>query len=388
MIALFDGKAHENLKPLTYTRPVASLRVGIFTLKEKWEYYLNDEVSISTQDYISTTENVDHADIGVFAAILPSASIANEVAELNENEVLVNGSEVIALRPYINFNDTSDLSAYNKVELKSEVSILQYPWDIFKLNDQEIKNDFEIVKVTRSPQQIDASNIVLGERVFVEEGASVFASTLNSLNGPIFIAKNAEVMEGCHIRGSFALLENAVLKMGAKIYGATTFGPYSKVGGEVGNSVIIGYSNKGHDGYLGNSVLGEWCNLGADTNTSNLKNNYSSVRVYNYPAKKAIDSGEQFCGLIMGDHSKAGINTMFNTGTVVGVAANVFGGGFPPKFIPSFSWGGAEGFETFRLEKAFEVAERVMKRRNIPFTDTDKKEMEFIFNTSKALRNE
>lgn len=388
MFALFDGEAHENLKPLTFTRPVASIRVGILTIKQKWEFYLDQKAGVITKNYIATDDKITKAEIGIYAAVLPTIELVKEVKTLNKNEVLVKEGEIIAINPIIEDIESFDLSEYHQIESSCSIDILKYPWQIFKFNDSEINKDFEIVKRRRVPQHIDPSNTVIGERVFVEEGALVYASTLNSISGPIFIAKGAEVMEGCNIRGSFALMENSVLKMGAKIYGGTTFGPYSKVGGEVSNSVIFGYTNKGHDGYLGNSVLGEWCNLGADTNTSNLKNNYSNVRVYNYPKGEAIDSGEQFCGLIMGDHSKSGINTMFNTGTVVGVAANIFGGSFPSKFIPSFSWGGSEGFVTYKLDKAFEVAEKVMERRGITLSEEQKEMLTTIFNDTKPNRNE
>jgi UDP-N-acetylglucosamine diphosphorylase/glucosamine-1-phosphate N-acetyltransferase len=261
------------------------------------------------------------------------------------------------------------------LEYDQEVSMVKRPWDIFRLNGQELEADFALLTAGRESQPLHESNTLIGEEenIFIEEGAEVYASIFNVVDGPIYIGKDAKVLEGSMVRGGLALCDHAVLKMGAKIYGPTTVGPHSKVGGEVGNSVLIGYSNKGHDGYLGNSVLGEWCNLGADTNTSNLKNNYSNVRAYSYLENEMIETGLQFCGLIMGDHSKSSINTMFNTGTVVGVCANVFDGGFPAKHVPSFSWGGKGGFETFKLEKAFEVAERVMARRKIDFTEEDQK---------------
>jgi UDP-N-acetylglucosamine diphosphorylase/glucosamine-1-phosphate N-acetyltransferase len=222
--------------------------------------------------------------------------------------------------------------------------------------------------------------------LFLEPGAKAQASIFNTQTGPIYLGKDSEVMEGCLVRGGLALCEGAGLKMGAKIYGPTTIGPHAKVGGEVNNSVILGYSNKGHEGFLGNSVLGEWCNLGADTNNSNLKNTYDAVDIWDYAQGRYRSTGLQFCGLFMGDHAKTGINTMLNTGTVVGVAANVFGGGFPPKFIPDFSWGGAEGLTTHRLDKALQTAKAVMARRNTPLTEAAAQLLQAVFQQTKAYR--
>ena len=259
-------------------------------------------------------------------------------------------------------------------------------YDIFLKNGDQLEVDFPLLTVGKSSLDIDQSNTLIGDSIFVEEGARVSASIINAEDGPVYIGKNAQVMEGSLIRGPFALLDNSTLKMGAKIYGPTTFGPHCKVGGEVGNSVIQGYSNKAHDGYLGNSVIGEWCNLGADTNTSNLKNNYSSVKTWNYVTETMEDSGTQYCGLTMGDHSKCGINTMFNTGTVVGVFANVFGGGFPAKFIPSFSWGESNSYSHIRKEKFFEVTKRMMERRNVQFHDSHKEYLSNYYDESLASK--
>ena len=297
--------------------------------------------------------------------------------------------QVIALSPMPSSKANMEevLGGMKIIEFSGHLDFINHPWDIFTHNHNEIVKDFEIVKATKEESKIDETNTVIGKQLFVEKGAKVSCAIINTLEGPVFIGKNAQIQEGTLIRGSLALCENAVLKMGAKIYGGTTIGPYSKVGGEVGNSVIQGYSNKGHDGYLGNSVLGEWCNLGADTNTSNLKNNYGDVKAWSYKEKESVNTGLRFCGLIMGDHSKSGINTMFNTGTVVCVSANVFGGGFPQKFIPSFSWGGADGFETFKVEKSFDVAEKVMARREIKFTKEDKELLTSIFDLTSEFRS-
>ena len=245
-----------------------------------------------------------------------------------------------------------------------------------------------MITKNRKSQPIPAGvNTVNQENIFLEEGAKLTFCTLNASTGPIYIGKDAEIMEGCIVRGALAMCDNSVLKLGAKIYGATTIGPHSKVGGEVNNSVLMGYSNKGHDGFLGNSVLGEWCNLGADTNNSNLKNNYAEVRLWDYNTGRFAKTGLQFCGLMMGDHSKCGINTMFNTGTVVGVSANIFGSGFPRNFIPSFSWGGASGFTVYKTNKVFEVANEVMKRRKISFDDIEKRILENVYELTKQYRN-
>ena len=273
------------------------------------------------------------------------------------------------------------------IESEDKPLVLNFLWDIFSKNDSAIRDDFSLLTEGRKSQPISSSNKFAGsQQIFIEKGAVVECSVLNATNGPIYIGKNAEVMEGCLIRGPFALGENAVLKMGAKIYGATTIGPYCKVGGEVNNSVFQSNSNKAHDGFLGNSVIGEWCNLGADTNNSNLKNNYANVKIWSHATEEMVDTGMQFCGLFMGDHSKSGINTMFNTGTVVGVNANIYGSDFPIHFVPSFSWGTAQGFSDYRLEKALEVAERVMARRNQKLTTSERKILSHIFNLTNRFR--
>lgn len=385
-VVLFDGLGHTSLQPLTLTRPVAHLRVGVLTILEKWEKRLETAVGVRTKDYLSTKfKGIDEqCDLGIVAGLLPTADLVDTIKNLKDGQILMKDGEVLALKPFpaSTANMEKVLKGSTMLEYDEEVSLVKRPWDIFNLNGQEIELDFSLITAERESQPLHESNMLIGDEsnLFIEEGAEVYAATLNVMDGPIYIGKDAQIMEGALVRGGLALCDNATLKMGAKIYGPTTVGPHSKVGGEVGNSVLIGYSNKGHDGYLGNSVIGEWCNLGADTNTSNLKNNYSNVRAYSYLEEEEVETGLQFCGLIMGDHSKSSINTMFNTGTVVGVCANVFDGGFPAKHIPSFSWGGKNGFEKFRLDKAFEVAERVMARRKIDFTEEDKKILEVIVN--------
>jgi len=389
-VILFDGSAHQSLWPLTATKPVAKIRIGILTLEEKWNHYLETEVGFRTKDYLASKyqEEKEASTVGVFAAILPTEQFAKKIKSLPKGQILMQNGQVLAIAPMPSADADMEqaLSGMKVIEYKEKLNFINKPWDVFKHNAEEIEKDFEIILKTRESIKIDETNTVIGNRLFVEKGAKVSCAIINTTEGAVYIGKNAEVLEGVLIRGGLALCEGAVLKMGAKIYGGTTIGPHSKVGGEVGNSVIQGYTNKGHDGYLGNSVLGEWCNLGADTNTSNLKNNYGNIKVWDYSQKEIADTGLQFCGLIMGDHSKSGINTMFNTGTVVGVGANIFGGGFPDKFIPSFSWGGADGFETYRLDRCFEVAEKVMERRSVKFTKEDKEILTHLFETTSEFR--
>ena len=364
MKLVFVDIDRERFLPFAFTRPLAKLRVGILTLEEKWFKRLGAEnCSYDTEDYLSTKfSNEANADsLFINPLVFPTHDLVEKVQGLNNGESLWFEDVWIARKG----KESSKVSF-------SEVNSLNTNWDIFHKNGDQIRADFELITKGRKSQAVPSHVTVLGNHeIFIEEGAVVNAAYLNVTDGPIYIGADAEVMEGSVIRSPFALLDHSVVKMSAKMYGDTTIGPHCKVGGEIGNSVFMGYSNKGHDGYLGNSVIGEWCNLGADTNSSNLKNNYSSVRVWSYQTGNMEDTGLQFCGLIMGDHSKTGINTMLNTGTTVGVCANIFGGDFPAKFIPSFSWGGAEGFVDFKMEKAKEVAERMMARRKVPFTTKD-----------------
>jgi UDP-N-acetylglucosamine diphosphorylase/glucosamine-1-phosphate N-acetyltransferase len=385
---LFDDSTWDNLLPLTFTRPVSEIRVGIIKISEKWERLLANKISYRTREYLSKkyATVITDDNILINSSILPDAFIAEAILELRPAEMLVQDNLMLAVRLDKEQTETFQAdklpSCFGK-EYTHPIVKISYPWDIFSLNENAIAADFELITKGRTSANLSSTNRLAGKNIFVEEGAKIEFSILNSLTGPIYVGKDAEIMEGVIVRGSLALCEHATLKMGAKIYGATTIGPHSKVGGEINNSIIFGYSNKAHDGFLGNSVLGEWCNLGADTNNSNLKNNYALVKAWNYPQKRFIDTGLQFCGLIMGDHSKSGINTMFNTGTVVGVSSNIFGDGFPRNFIPSFSWGGAQGFSVFTTSKAFEVAAQVMKRRNIEFSEVDKEILTHIFETTE-----
>lgn len=387
---LFDGPSRNNLLPFTFTRPVADIRVGILTIREKWEMYLDSATTTVTEDYLSDKYPMVEMDENVMinASYLPNLELVEMIKNLQENQAIFKDEDVIVF--YI--KDTQEpvnFDTYEAIEFNDDILKIENTWDIFSKNGDAIQEDFNLITDGRVSKPIPSSNnVIAAENIFIEEGAKLEFATLNASNGPIYIGRNAEIMEGSLVRGPLALCDESVVKMGAKIYGPTTVGPYSKVGGEVNNSVLFGYSNKGHDGFLGNSVLGEWCNLGADTNNSNLKNNYAEVRLWDYQTEGFARTGLQFCGLMMGDHSKCGINTMFNTGTVVGVSANIFGSGFPRNFVPSFSWGGNGGFTTYLTKKAFEVAEIVMSRRNVEFTEKDKAIFEHVFEETKKYRRE
>jgi len=365
---LYDDAGWSDLLPLTYTRPACEIRIGILTIREKWQLRLKKDISYDTIPYLTEkfpgAGNSKFSFLNINGRVCPDEILLGEIKKLKPGQALYVGDTMAA---YFDKNE-------EKIASKSKAVVLNHPWDIFRNNSAELVNDFALLTEGRKSKPLSKSNKVVGKgKIFLEAGAQAECSVFNTHNGPIYIGKDAVVMEGCLIRGGFSLGEHSELKMGAKIYGPTTIGPHCKVGGEVNNSVIFGYSNKAHDGFLGNSVLGEWCNLGADTNNSNLKNNYGEVKAWNYTQSKMIGTGLQFCGLVMGDHSKAGINTMFNTGTVVGVNANIFGGGFPPAYIPSFAWGGSGSMDTYEFGKAMEVAQRVMERRNVPLTEADKK---------------
>jgi UDP-N-acetylglucosamine diphosphorylase/glucosamine-1-phosphate N-acetyltransferase len=387
---LFDGPHRNNLLPFTYTKPVADLRVGILTIREKWESYLECTTTTVTEDYLSEKYPMVEMEVNtmVNASYLPNHEMISIIKKLKANQALFKDEDVIAFC-FEEGEEHSDFLNFEAIEFEGDFIKIEHTWDIFSKNAEAIQNDFEFITKNRESEPIPSTvNTINPEHIFIEKGASLNFVTLNANSGPIYIGRDSEVMEGSVVRGPFALCNNAALKLNTKIYGATTIGPYSKVGGEVNNSMISGYSNKGHDGFLGNSVLGEWCNLGADTNNSNLKNNYAEVRLWDYNTEGFAKTGLQFCGLMMGDHSKCGINTMFNTGTVVGVSANIFGSGFPRNFVPSFSWGGSKGFVTYNTNKAFEVAEVVMQRRNLQFTDNDKSILEHVFEETKKYRRE
>jgi len=388
----FDDRAWNNLLPLTYTKPTSEIRIGILTISEKWKQFFAGTFSHYTQDYLSEKYplKVESKNVLINGSVCPSKELTTAIESLPDNTFLIKDGNFIAAK-ICSTDIKSILSETDKIGKRTfdgDLLKISFPWEIFKYNEQAIIADYENLTKGRKSQPIGETNKTINpENIFIEEGASLLFATLNASTGPIYIGKNSEVMEGSIIRGPFALCEHSVLKMAAKIYGPTTIGPHSKVGGEVNNSVIFGYSNKAHDGFFGNSVLGEWCNLGADTNNSNLKNNYEEVKLWSYPQERFVKTGLQFCGLIMGDHSKCGINTMFNTGTVVGVSANIFGDGFPRNFIPSFSWGGANGFQQYTTNKAIEVAEKVYARRELPLTDIDKNILKHIHELDAKWRN-
>lgn len=389
-ILLFDDPAiRGSLLPFTFTRPVADIRVGILKISEKWEKITGATVSFLTQEYLQKKyPRKSGKSLAVNGAWLPDSKSLEVLKSLSANQALYFGKTLIAT--YIGENERN-LSAVKEkeiVQIDSEPQLLLKTWNIFQFNGAEIKKDFDLITKGRKSAKLTDPHTKLysPENIFVEEGAVIRAAVLNADNGPIYIGKNTEIQEGALIRGPFALCESSTINMGAKIKGDTTVGPHSKVGGEVSNSVIFGYSNKGHEGFLGNSVIGEWCNMGADTNTSNLKNNYSPVKLWDYTIGNYANTGLQFCGLMMGDHSKCGINTMFNTGTVVGVGSNIFGPGFPRKFIPSFAWGGEEGFSTFLYPKFLEVAKAVMGRRGLEMSAEEEEICRMIFEISKNYR--
>jgi UDP-N-acetylglucosamine diphosphorylase/glucosamine-1-phosphate N-acetyltransferase len=376
---LFDDQiVRKNLLPLTFTKPVADIRFGIMTMREKWERFLNASTSSLTEGYLNKKYPLVKSDVNILinSSISPSKELMGEIEALKTDQALVGNTKVVAMKLSLESLENLDSAETEEVKLQSDSLCINNVWDLFSKLDLAIAQDFEAITKGRKSQKLSDTNRTMGSHpIFIEEGASVEMSILNTTNGPIYIGKDAEIMEGCSVRGPLALGEHAVLKLGAKIYGPTTIGPYSKIGGEVNNSAIMGYSSKAHDGFLGNSVIGEWCNLGADTNTSNLKNTYDIVRIWNYRLESFISTELQFCGLIMGDHSKSGINTMFNTGTVVGVNVNIFGTGFPRQFVPSFSWGGPSGYKKYNFNKAVEVAKRVFARRDKEF---DKVEIDIL----------
>ncbi len=385
---LFDGDVRTSLFPFTLTRPVADIRIGILTIREKWETYLKSTISSSTEEYLAVKYplNLQEDNVFIDGSFLPTPEVVAAIQGLSPGEAITCEGSLLAIR-------SSELPDFSEIRIDKAVNItkplirIKNTWDIFSKNGEALQQDFELLTKGRKSALISGTNrLICPENIFLEAGAKVEHSILNATEGPIYLGKNSEIMEGNMIRGGFALCDHGVVKMGAKIYGPTTVGPYGKVCGEISNSVIFGYSSKGHDGYLGNSVLGEWCNIGADTNNSNLKNNYAKVRLWNYASERFDPTGLQFCGMMMGDHSKTAINTMFNTGTVIGINCNIFTPGFPRNFVPSFSWGGATGFSTYTTEKAFEAAKVMMERRGKTFDATEAAILEAVFEITKKWR--
>lgn len=387
-IIFFDDQSRATLLPLTFTRPVADLRIGIMKISEKWLFHYQAKAGYQTETYLQDKFPLINGDDQLFinGSVCPNEALLIAIENLKQNQALLSDKVCIAVKtdqPSINLEE---LAAFESVQFDSEFLKINFPEDIFKLNDAALRADFEVLTKGRISAKLSDTNTVIGTDIFVEEGVEAECCTFNTKNGPIYLGKDSQVWEGAHIRGALALCNNSQIKLGTKIYGATTIGPNCRVGGEINNAVIWGNSSKGHEGYLGNSVLGEWCNIGADTNNSNLKNNYAEVRLWDYTTQRFRKTGLQFCGLIMADHAKCGINTMFNTGTVVGVGANVFGAGFPRNFVADFSWGGAHGFEVYSLGKMFETVSKVFERRNKPFDDIEKNILTNIFNNTEQYR--
>jgi UDP-N-acetylglucosamine diphosphorylase/glucosamine-1-phosphate N-acetyltransferase len=387
LIVFDDPAIRPDLLPFTFTRPVGDLRVGILTIREKWASMFGQRVSFLTQDYLQEkfplAESSDNLLIN--GSVCPDADLFMVVAKMKKGESLVKGNVIIAAA----CDDPRIFTTPGKrTEYPGAVTVIDQVWKIFQFNAAEIRSDFALITRGRKSAPINDphTRTYSPENIFLEEGATVQAAILNASGGPIYLGKNAQIQEGSVVRGPFSLGEESILNLAAKVRGDSTVGPHCKVGGEISNAVIFGYSNKAHDGFLGSSVIGEWCNLGADTNTSNLKNNYDSVKLWNYRKGGFQNTGLTFCGLMMGDHSKAGINTMFNTGTVVGVSSNIFGDGYPRNFVPSYAWGGAAGFTTFQLEKSYETASKAMARRNQTLSEADKNILRHIFEKSAGER--
>jgi UDP-N-acetylglucosamine diphosphorylase/glucosamine-1-phosphate N-acetyltransferase len=378
-IILFDDNAHQTLRPLTFTRPVADLRIGILTIAEKWSKYLKLDHSFYTQPWLQGKfpVKIETDNIFINGSVCPDEFLTDAINNLKTGEAIKYDDHLIAVK--LSATEAAVFNLQAELDKADTVNhtpvIIRHPEDIFRKNDIELRKDYTLLTKGRISATISPTNTIIGNDFFAEEGAIAECSTFNTTNGPIYLSANTEVWEGTHIRGAFAICEHSQVKMGSKIYGATTVGPYSRVGGELNNAVIWGYSSKGHEGYLGNSVLGEWCNIGADSNNSNLKNNYEDVKLWDYTTQRFRKTGLQFCGLIMADHAKCAINTMFNTGTVVGVSANVFGAGFPRNFVPDFAWGGAQGFEVYSLKKMFDTAGKVFARRDHRTFDENEQEI-------------
>ncbi len=389
IVILFDNPTiRQDLLPFTFTRPVADIRVGMLTIAEKWQKILNTKSTFSTESYLSQKYPTHYTsdNLWINGAVCPDAELVALINTLQPGDAIAKDNMILAVRTPD--DEVPEIITGTIHEFRPSLTLIDQVWKIYQYNGAEIRADFELITRGRTSAPIldMHTRVYSPENIFLEEGAQVRAALLNAENGPIYLGKNSLVQEGAVIRGPFVLCEESHVNMGAKVRGDTTVGPFSKIGGEVSNSVIFGYSNKSHDGFLGNSVIGEWCNIGADTNTSNLKNNYENIKLWNYAKGGFKDTGLMFCGLMFGDHSKCGINTMFNSGTVVGVSASIFGDGYPRTFIPSFSWGGAAGFTTFQFNKAMETAAKAMERRSLPLTENDKEILEQIYNESAQYR--
>ena len=392
-VILFDDPVlRTQLLPLTYTKPTSQIRCGILTIAEKWSGCLNSQVSFQTASYLSTRfPSVTSQDnLFINGSLCPDDQLITSIQSLDINSVLISdNSEILALRTDQPWVATQGFEQLNAITYSRPFTLIRNVWDIFTFNGAQIRDDFERITRNRISEPVSDpfTHCYNEDQIFIEKGAVIKAAILNAENGPIYIGKNALIQEGSMVQGPFAIGESSTLAQGAKIRPNTTIGPFCKAGGEISNSILTAYSNKGHDGYLGNSVLGEWCNLGANTNNSNLKNDHSIVKLHSYATNQLENTGLTNCGLIMGDYSKAGISTMFNTGTVVGVSVNVFGSGFQQKHIPSFSWGGSqEGFCEYRLQKAAAVAADTVGRRSVVFDDVDHSILQALFELTRNQR--
>jgi UDP-N-acetylglucosamine diphosphorylase/glucosamine-1-phosphate N-acetyltransferase len=403
---LFDDNTRYSLLPFTHTRAIADIRCGIYTMRERWEHLLRSKTDTLTENYLQGIYTNNHltdilenvygmesnvATIFVNGSVFATEALVKAINKLEAGEKLVQDDLVIAVHTEegVDFNTfhilVQDLRA---VAFGDSVQKLSNIWDIFSYNEKAIKDDFAIITKGRKSAPLPGHVTVSGrEDIFIEEGASIYPGCIiNAETGPVYIGRDAEILEGTMMRGPIALCDHSVVKMGAKLYGATTIGPGCKVGGEINNVVFFANSNKAHDGYLGNAVIGEWCNLGADTNCSNLKNNYDEVKLWNEHTNKSASTGLTFCGLFFGDHSKCAINSSFNTGTIAGVSSNIFGNGFPEKFIPSFCWGGSEGMTTYSIDRAIETANRMMGRRGKQLSEAEKNVFRHIFEKTAEHR--
>ncbi len=383
-ILLFDNPIWRNqLKPLTLTRPISYLRIGILTIIEKWEKYLDCDISSLSETYLQSKFTPKYAEINTYinSSFLPDLNLVEEILELKENCYLMYENQIVAFKSSLRLDFDFALESFERVFYPYELESIIKLTDLFLKNVKQIELDFDLVTNNRKSELLsDKNTIVYNENnIFIEKGAIIKAAILNAENGPIYIGKNAVIQEGSLLIGPVAVGEQAMVAFGAKIRPNTTLGPSCRVGGEVGNTIFQGFSNKAHDGFLGNSYIGEWCNLGANTNNSNLKNDYKSVKLFDFNSQSLQDTGELFCGTFMGDFSKAGISTMFNTGTVIGVSVNVFGSGFQDKYIQSFTWGGKmEGYENYRFDKAIEVINATLARKELQLTSDEYRILEFI----------
>jgi len=390
---LFDGNARNQFLPFTHTRPLADIRCGIMTMRERWEHFTGSKTSTATVEYLQKVfpQDSHKEQVYINAGLFATAELFLAIGQLKEGDALIKDDILLAIRTEKTLRSETgfdDLTAYNLIPFGGSVQLLKKVWDIFGMNGKAIASDFELLTKDRQSQPLPAYVTAINpSNIFIEAGAKVYPCIINAEAGPVYIGKDAEIMEGCIVRGAFAMCEHAVLKMGAKVYSNTTLGPGCKAGGEVSNVVFFANSNKGHDGFLGNAVIGEWCNLGADTNCSNLKNNYDIVKIWDESQMRSVSTGLQFCGLLMGDHSKAGINTMFNTGTVVGVSCNIYGAGFPKVFVPSFSWGDYNKMVIYNIGKAIETANRMMERRGLALSEAEKEVLQHIFEQTANARS-